>query len=115
MSSQHDAESKASHELQPASSPELTLRAYTHAQVFKRLGIRATFYTDEEMLAPFPLRATPRLSFQELNAIRRTVPANATCPLCLKTSAEVDMARTQCCQQVRDMTRTLHAVLQDAL
>ncbi|GBF92203.1 hypothetical protein Rsub_05285 [Raphidocelis subcapitata] len=64
-------------------------------KVFKRLGLRSTFYRDEDMLAAYPLRPS-RL---DSNArVRRPSAEEAPqCPLCLKSNGEVAMTRTQCC------------------
>ncbi len=77
--------------------------AHTRVQVFKRLGIRATFYTDEEMLEQFPFEPTLRDTWPGTSEYE-DIPENSVCPLCLKTDEEVDMTRTRCCGQVRDKT-----------
>lgn len=71
-------------------------------KVFRRLGIHATFYTDEDMLRRFPLR--PPAQFGG-NSNRGgddddEVPPGAECALCGKDDKQEDMTRTRCCNQV---------------
>ena len=64
-------------------------------KLFKRLGLRSTFYTDEEMLAAFPLKPPP--------GDREVPPAilkGAKCPLCRTSAKKEVMKRTSCCHQV---------------
>ncbi len=69
------------------------------SQVFKRLGLRATFYTDEEMLARYPMQAVSRI--RDERDKQADIPKHATCPLCLKTDKDVTFTRTRCCRKVR--------------
>ncbi|WIA21187.1 hypothetical protein OEZ85_000436 [Tetradesmus obliquus] len=65
-------------------------------KAFRALGLRATFYRDEDMLAAFPL--------QSHRAARSStpppVPAGASCPICGKGAGQAPLTRTPCCQQL---------------
>jgi hypothetical protein len=81
----------------------LTLSVYTHphspthteCKVFQRVGLHSTFYTDEDMLARFPL--TPA---DDTRSSRDNVPLGSSCSLCGKDDRQEDMTRTRCCNQV---------------
>lgn len=72
---------------------------------FQRIGARATFYVDAEILERFPMRppdadATGQRAVFSLS--HEPIPSPTSCPLCLRPSSsqEVKMMRTGCCGQV---------------
>ena len=71
-------------------------------KVFQRIGARATFYVDAEMLERFPMRPAGDPAVRS-----RFVPRDAagtaplvSCALCLKTSREAATMCTGCCGEV---------------
>lgn len=62
-------------------------------KVFQRLGIRATFYKDADMLEKYPLQTPSR------RRATLPVPEGSSCTLCLMPDREVGMTRTRCCGQ----------------
>ncbi|ORZ39622.1 hypothetical protein BCR44DRAFT_1458389 [Catenaria anguillulae PL171] len=59
---------------------------------FRRLGVTAKFYSDEEMLAKYPLRTR-----KELKNHVKTAELHSSCDVCNVKDTEVDMILTECC------------------
>lgn len=64
--------------------------------VFTRLGLRALFYNDEDMLRAYPLSPRVPTTNAECEAL---VAAAQKCPLCGKSSKQTGMTLTRCCFQ----------------
>ncbi|KXZ42905.1 hypothetical protein GPECTOR_112g275 [Gonium pectorale] len=68
--------------------------------VFRRLGLSAKLYNDEQMLERFPLGSALGHNTPSSAARPDAIPAGACCGLCGKTSAEETLGRAPCCGEV---------------
>ncbi|ORZ39623.1 hypothetical protein BCR44DRAFT_52903 [Catenaria anguillulae PL171] len=62
-------------------------------KTFSRLGITASFYSDEEMLAKHPIRTRAELA----HWFRTAAQVGSKCEICGVDDGEVDMILTDCC------------------